>query len=200
MDRAAVCRQYLPMVQNLATSFSRTVPGKRLGTVEDCVQVGLLGLLHATDHYEPRPGVTFFTYAYACVLRRLFRASFDEGLIRIPNCYFGSKRLAPHVHQLVSRSLVPVPLGAWTHASPDNPVLNAARHETSERVHRALQALHPRYRQIIELRYLEDKTQEATGQLLGLKKQRVQQLETVGVAKLLKIARRQHLHWSDANN
>lgn len=55
-----------------------------LGTEDDLIQVGTLGLIRAAERYDPARGVSFKTYAYTCIKNRIFRDAKGAGVIRVP--------------------------------------------------------------------------------------------------------------------
>jgi RNA polymerase sigma-B factor len=59
-SRALLISQHLNLVQNLAKRFLPRAHGEPL---EDLVQVGVMGLIKAIDHYDPSKDVQFKTYA-----------------------------------------------------------------------------------------------------------------------------------------
>ena len=69
--REALAERYLPLVRHLARRYAHTPE-----PLEDLVQVGTIGLLHAIDRYDPDSGNAFTTFAVPTILgeiRRHFR-------------------------------------------------------------------------------------------------------------------------------
>src|SRR5579863_7164940 len=74
--REALVAQFRPLVEKLSRRFLPSgVP------VEDLVQEGYLGLLHAIDHFDPSKNVKFITYATHCVGGQLRHYLRDRGQI-----------------------------------------------------------------------------------------------------------------------
>lgn len=61
--RDELCRRYDNRVQSLASKFAR-----RGAPIDDLLQMGRIGLLHALDRYDPTRGVKFLTYAVSTVV------------------------------------------------------------------------------------------------------------------------------------
>jgi RNA polymerase sigma-B factor len=61
--RDELCRRYDNLVQSLASKFAR-----RGAPIDDLLQMGRIGLLHALDRYDPTRGVKFLTYAVSTVV------------------------------------------------------------------------------------------------------------------------------------
>jgi RNA polymerase sigma-B factor len=69
--RDELVERYLPLVRHLARRYARG-----LEPLEDLVQVGSIGLLHAIDRYDPDSGTAFSSFAVPTILgeiRRHFR-------------------------------------------------------------------------------------------------------------------------------
>lgn len=74
--RETVVAQYRPLVEKLARRFIPSgIP------VDDLVQEGFLGLLHAIDHYDVTKNVKFITYATHCIGGHLRHFLRDRGQI-----------------------------------------------------------------------------------------------------------------------
>lgn len=61
--RDELTRRYDNLVQSLANKFAR-----RGAPIDDLLQMGRIGLLHALDRYDPTRGVKFLTYAVSTVV------------------------------------------------------------------------------------------------------------------------------------
>jgi len=72
--RDSLVEQFRPLVEKLARRFTPTgIP------VEDLVQEGYIGLLHAIDHFDSSKNVKFITYATHCVGGHLRHYLRDRG-------------------------------------------------------------------------------------------------------------------------
>lgn len=81
--RDALVAANLRLVLKIARGVQRT-RGPRAPLL-DVVQEGVLGLLRATDTFDPTRGVKFATYAYRMVVRRCLRASVPMALaVHVP--------------------------------------------------------------------------------------------------------------------
>jgi RNA polymerase sigma factor for flagellar operon FliA len=72
LDRDALIRQHLPLVQRLAHHMIAKLPANI--ELDDLVQVGMIGLADALSRYEPDQGVQFETFA----TQRIRGAMLDE--------------------------------------------------------------------------------------------------------------------------
>ena len=59
-------QKHLGLVATLAAKFGNPQPGQELEELEEFGD-GLDGLYHAIDHFKPRLGNKFSTYAYWCI-------------------------------------------------------------------------------------------------------------------------------------
>jgi RNA polymerase sigma-B factor len=74
--RETLVAQYRPLVEKLARRFIPSgIP------IDDLVQEGFLGLLHAINHYDPTKNVKFITYATHCIGGHLRHFLRDRGQI-----------------------------------------------------------------------------------------------------------------------
>jgi len=79
--RDSIIGAYLPLVRLVARKF------RNRGEVDDdLIQEGCIGLIYAFDHYDPKRGVRFRTYAYHCIAGHLLHYFRDRhDLLRIPS-------------------------------------------------------------------------------------------------------------------
>ena len=90
--RDELIRRHLPLARALATRYRS--PHEAL---EDLVQVGDLGLVHAVDRFEPERGIPFAAFATPTILGELKRYFRDTGWsVHVPR---GAKELALRVQQ-----------------------------------------------------------------------------------------------------
>jgi RNA polymerase sigma factor for flagellar operon FliA len=62
IDRKAAIEKYLPFVRSIAGKIKKTI-AKEID-YEDLVEYGIVGLLEATERYDPSFGANFMTFAY----------------------------------------------------------------------------------------------------------------------------------------
>ena len=78
-ERDQLIEDHLPLARKLAWRYvGRGEP------LDDLVQVGALGLLRASDRFDPDRGVSFGTFAAVVIdgeIRRHLRASTNEGVV-----------------------------------------------------------------------------------------------------------------------
>lgn len=60
-DREALVAEYLPLVKRIALHLHARLPADI--ELDDLLQVGLMGLLDAVNHYDPAEGASFATYS-----------------------------------------------------------------------------------------------------------------------------------------
>jgi len=78
--RAELANLHLPLVRYLANRFAG-----RGEAVEDLIQIGTIGLLHAIDRFEPERGLEFSTFATPNIVGEIKRHFRDRGwMIRVP--------------------------------------------------------------------------------------------------------------------
>ncbi|MEZ4271864.1 MAG: sigma-70 family RNA polymerase sigma factor [Myxococcota bacterium] len=61
-DKRAICEQFTPYVRSIAGKVKKTV-AKEID-FDDLVEYGMIGLLEASDRYDPKYGANFMTFAY----------------------------------------------------------------------------------------------------------------------------------------
>lgn len=77
-------REYARMVYGEALRLWKRGIGKRVGSIDDCVQVGYIGLINAVDKFDPTRGVKFSTYAHHAIYRAIRTAALNGGMVRVP--------------------------------------------------------------------------------------------------------------------
>jgi RNA polymerase sigma-B factor len=93
--RSQQIEAHLPLVRALALRFAR-----RGEPLDDLIQAGSIGLIHAVDRYDPRRGHSFEAYAVPTITGEMRRHLRDAcAAVRIP-------RRAAEEHALVRRTLV----------------------------------------------------------------------------------------------
>jgi RNA polymerase primary sigma factor len=132
---------------------------------EEALQAGRIGLWHAVQGYDPTHGTTFSTYAWVAICRQVHRRA--EELSRDKEVWsqeIPAWRVVPDLTEVVEKEL------------------------TQDVLHKLVEQLPPRLRQVIIGRYgLGDQspcTLKELGQELGLSRERVRQLQQEALAWL----------------
>jgi RNA polymerase sigma factor (sigma-70 family) len=162
--RNAVVVKYLPMVWKIANEFWAAGPGKRLGTVEDCFQEGVLGLMRAAELFDAAQGCKFITYAHASAWGRM-------------SAMANRKKACWHA----------VPLDEWDGATDGiggGPGEQAEAHEATELLGGALRFLPKRWQYVLDRYYVGGLTLEEIAPEMGITKQRVKQIRDGALAKI----------------
>ncbi|NLW36255.1 MAG: sigma-70 family RNA polymerase sigma factor [Syntrophorhabdus aromaticivorans] len=155
----------------LKVTFQYWRPGLPL---MDMVSEACLGLIVAAKTFNPNMGFRFTTYAEPAIRQRVIRVklnylshvdeSLDRPLFQEEGGFYGADTTLKD--QLVSED--------------DNPEEEAEKLD----INRYLQSLNKRERQIIELRFWQDKTLDYVGKALNLNRGRVAQIQTKALIKL----------------
>jgi RNA polymerase sigma-B factor len=206
--REQLIESHLPLVRSIARRYAG-----RGESVDDLVQVGALGLIRASDRFDPDRGVTFATFATPAIEGEIRRHLGDRAnSLRIP------RELQRRTRQLGSaRARLRVTLGR----PPTVPELAEALGEEVEEVERTLeaerarqpastsaegveleqptssatsedrlllvrgaQALDERERRIVLLRFHRDLTEQQIADELGISQAHVSRLLSRALAKL----------------
>ncbi|HTX30559.1 MAG TPA: sigma-70 family RNA polymerase sigma factor [Solirubrobacteraceae bacterium] len=206
--REQLIESHLPLVRSIAKRYAG-----RGESVDDLVQVGALGLIRASDRFDPSRGVTFATFATPAIEGEIRRHLGDQATsLRIP------RELQRRTRQLGSaRARLRVRLGR----TPTVPELAEALGAKVEEVERTLEAerarepavtsadgaelegptssatsedrlllvrgarvLDERERRIVLLRFHRDLTEQQIADELGISQAHVSRLLTRALAKL----------------
>ena len=156
------------LVISLANKYSGGSATKR----DDLLSVGGEALLSAVEKFDYRRGFRFSTYAYAAIQRSIFGALRRE--------HRQQRGLVADGHELTASAI-------RNASSADRQCLEVA--EARHEVQRLLQALEPREREILMLRFgfgadSQPVSFQAIAQQIGLSKQRVASLYQEIMAKL----------------
>jgi len=198
-ERNALFNEHVLLAYKFAACYWKRPVGKRVGSYEDCVQHCLMGLLHAAELFDARQGFRFSTYAYRAMYSHLQRGASDARLIGIPAQYLnGSNKCVDHKDEVVRAYHVQqFPVGlfddgdAW---EPLAPVRHYMEQDERQEVLRALQRLRPRLRLLLMLRFGISPLPciwkgEEVGLILGVSKQRVDQLWNQAAREFMKAYR-----------
>ncbi|MGH3647807.1 MAG: sigma-70 family RNA polymerase sigma factor [Micromonosporaceae bacterium] len=198
--RDALVARQLPLVRALAHRFRGR--GEEL---DDLVQVGTLGLIKAIDRYDPRHGAQLSSFAVPTIVGEIKRHLRDRiPVVRVPrrlaerqtavahatNVLYQRLGRSPTVDELAGalgiareetletldalRAAVPV---SWQDAGPvpdDATPVEDAEDRAMLRPH--LEALDPRLRRIVVLRFFAHRTQSEIAAELGISQVQVSRL------------------------
>jgi RNA polymerase sigma-B factor len=153
--RDQVIEQNLPRVRALARRFSRS-PDQ----VDDLVQVGAIGLIKAVDGFREERGRDLGAYAVPTIVGELRR----------------------HVRERASATAGATPETDLLEAVDSR--LGAEAGETRALVHAALDALSPRERRIVALRFYRDLSQQSIAAEVGLSQVQVSRVLSASLAKM----------------
>jgi RNA polymerase sigma factor (sigma-70 family) len=132
LDRSNVCEAYAPLVYGTV---------KRLGIVpklwKDAVQEGMIGLLHASDHYDANSPVHFSVFARTYVKGAIIRGMFGK-----------------------PEEATTIPVGALAEVYKNTVPLSDVIEEVEDRagLHQWLDTLSPKDQWLIWRRYWQDAT------------------------------------------
>ena len=165
--KEVIARECHPLVLYLARRYAG-----RGEALEDLVQVAEIGLLHATDRFDPERGVQFSTFAAATIVGELKRHLRDKAWsVRVP-------RRLQEIALVVNKAL---------------PELAQTLGEIDERfelatgwadVAPAIRELPARERRILYLRFFENRTQSEIAAEIGISQMHVSRILSQTLATL----------------
>lgn len=194
------------LVYQCAKRFKGRALGAGLETA-DLIQEGNLGLVRAVQKYDPSKGFSFSTYAYYWVFQAIQRAIAGYNCIHIPinrrDADTELGELAKRARKPISLSLEvgdpgqsgPCTLGELLESTntPATDSLTAVR-EDMDHLACAMLRLTPRESRVLRLRFFDNMTLEQVGEIFGLTRERIRQVEVQALSKL-----RDRLDIDDAN-
>jgi RNA polymerase sigma factor (sigma-70 family) len=208
--RAQLAREELVRSNlRLVTSIAKKYQNRGIA-MEDLIQEGTLGLIHAVDKYDHRKGFRFSTYATHWIRQALGRAVTREMLATKLNRQPTSAEIATEINLPVDKvdtlleaetpepMSLDAPAGDSTTRLGDLLPAEDATHPSSrvfrralrEELEHALSSLTPREKEVLELRYglhpdaEAQMTLEQVGRQLQLSRERARQIESGALAKL----------------
>ena len=192
----------------LVVSVAKRYAGRGLPFL-DLIQEGNLGLMKATEKFEPDRGFKFSTYATWWIRQAITRAIADQGrTIRIPVHLVESinrvKKMSGELLRKNGREPTPEMIAVRLDMEPERvrellllaqepvsletPVGEAGRQMLRRELMNVLKSLTPREERVIALRFgLEDgraRTLEELGQEFNITRERVRQIEAKALRKL----------------
>ena len=156
-------------------------PGRGI-EFEDLYQSGYLAMVAAVNTYDPAAGSAFSTwlmYHLKNVFAEVTGYRTQKGRKEPLNNYISLD--TPLTDDADSKDLMDMvadPAGLQWQESIEESMW---RKELQETVEAALATVPEQYREVLRLRYWEDMTQEAVGNLRGISKERVRQMENKGI-------------------
>lgn len=196
-DAAALAR-LVECNQGLVTKIARGWVRQRAGRMlEDCVQDGNIGLMHAIKRFDVSRNLALSTFATHWIRQAIQRAEVDTGhMVRLP-----AHRVAKGMQHAVVMSLdAPVDgeRGGRSFAdvqASDEPGPHEVAEESEQgaRLREALADLGWRHRTILRMRYgvdCEPRTLAEIGEDLGLSRERIRQVEVEALRALKAALRR----------
>ena len=169
MDPAAtLVERHLPLARSLASRYARTADQR-----EELAQVGALGLVAAAHRFDPGRSVPFVAYAIPTVEGEIRRFLRDRStVVRVPRTEKGAGRTPPLPLPDVEER--PSPLAAE----------ELERCEGRVELRRGLDALPPRERAAVGLRYVEDLSQREIADRLHISQSQASRLLASALERL----------------
>lgn len=190
----ALVAKYLPLAYHQLGR--RTVPQDAKAVEGDMLESAALWALYSSarlwdeNYRHPVSGepVKFITYATRAIRSHLGRAVSDElraGIVGRPVRNKG-KLLGVNMHVRITPSggdeMPCDPADRRVREAPEACIAN----ERTERVHATLKRLHGQQRKILQLRFFEGKTLEEVGEVMGLTRERIRQIELQAIKRMRK--------------
>lgn len=168
---------YQPYVESLARKLAR----RKNDPVEDLIQVGLIGLVKAMEHFDPESGTTFKTYATYYItgeMRHYLRdkVSMIKAPRHIPQLYYRMNQLIAQLEVKLGRMPTDAELGEHLHCST-NEITAAYEWERRRECLSLDEFLHEE--DTGELRYLEQKLDGTSQEALQGLEERIAVQEAV---------------------
>jgi RNA polymerase sigma factor (sigma-70 family) len=159
-------------------------------TNQNCVELGytdddinaacLLGMVTAMTRFDPERNVLFKTYAIICM-----RAAVQSSLLGLE--HVGGGRSQQWQMQKMRRVTVQCDSGETDdllNLTGDDPGCDAT--DIGDEIDKAMRFITPRQAEILRLRFWDGKTLAEVGELIGISKERVRQVETDAIQNMRK--------------
>jgi RNA polymerase sigma-B factor len=171
--RDRLIEAHLPLVRRIARRF-----GGRGERLEDLVQVGAIGLIHAVDRCDPERRSTLTAYVAVCVEGEIRRHLRDRcSVVRVPRRVQEDVALAS-----IARAHLPLEddLNVATALSEPADEQSLARAMVTS----AAESLDRRERHVVALRYFGDLSQAEIGGVVGISQVHVSRLLQTAIVKM----------------
>jgi RNA polymerase sigma factor (sigma-70 family) len=184
-------RQHLGLIGMVTRSYSGGV-GNALDS-DDLFNAAYFGLRRAAEKFDPARGCKFSTYALHWVRHHVQRTIADQSrTVRVPVWFRERARRMQETLPPDALSLdAPIRFGdgetkPWLEmmASDDDPTEPLSRTQRREVIEQALDQLPERTRDVLRSRFWNDESLAEIGRRLGLSRERIRQLEAVGLQLL----------------
>ena len=199
----ALLRENMPLVAAIARRYQNCGLGQ-----EDMIQLGSIGLLQALRRFDPDRGLCFSTYAVPLIAGEIRRFLRDDGMVKFSR---ETKSLALQIERVRREQgdltveelskVLHVPLEDITAAlSLDAPTdedgadlqtfLGNANTDTEKDALRRVElrelfaVLSERERQVLFMRYFQDRTQNEVGKRLGLSQVQISRIEKKALLRM----------------
>ena len=153
--------------------------------LEDLIQSGYLALVEAVDSYDPAAGAAFSTWLMYHLRKAFYEATGcrtqRERNEPLNNSLSLDTPLTDDAGSDVLMDVIADPAGLQWRESLEESMW---KKNLQEAVESALSTVPERYREILRLRYWEDMTLDDIGDLRGISKERVRQMENKGIRLL----------------
>lgn len=159
---------------------------------EDALQICRLSLIRAAELYDHSGGAKFSTYAISCCRHGLARHCRQDGLIRLPANQVSERRrkFVEQARRIVfigdcDTGVVDGHPRGWADI-PDRCEVDRQDFLAIERLWEELRRMPQRLALAVRLRYIEGRTLEECGSILGVTKERSRQLIRNGLRRLMR--------------
>lgn len=187
-EAAAIEKEHAELVEdNMGLAYYWANKFRGRGDWDDLESAAMHGLTKASNHFRPELGYKFGTYATWWIRQYIQRAVEQQrraGFKQLRGARpvkieprpatKGRKDEVPSLHELAT----------------DRAERPTARIERTELWDRLMRYLPARLREVLWLLYQEDLTLQEAGDVLGMSRERVRQLETRAIRKLRKLGRK----------
>ena len=153
----------------------------RLGSVDEAVSAGSMGMVKAAQLYDKRRGIKFSTYAASCIEKNIIRAAQLATVVHVP-VNFHSPSNAKRKERFAAKAdaalnCQSLPSGLEVATFDDLPADN-------EKLIEAVETLPEREKFVIKLRFWSRLTLTAIGEELGMTREGVRQIQLRAITKL----------------
>jgi RNA polymerase sigma factor for flagellar operon FliA len=176
-DQEATVLEHLPLVGSVARRVARRLP--RAVALEDLISAGTIGLLNATERFDPSRAVPFAPYAKI----RIRGAILDHlrAMDWLPRTTRTAVKAGDSTTAVVSVEDVRADGFDSFEMETPSPSASLERREQVKKLSAAVSRLRLRNRQILALYYVEELTLKQIGEIFGVSESRVCQLHTEAV-------------------